>query len=61
MAEIISCDNVTKRYKEVCALSYVNLSIPDEGGIIGFLGRTEAGKRRLSCCGSTRSMCSKRN
>ena len=47
MAEIIRCDGVTKRYKEVLALKGVNLSVPDEGGIVGLLGPNGSGKTTL--------------
>ncbi len=44
MANIIECVNLTKCYKELCALRYLNLSIPDRGGIIGLLGPNGSGK-----------------
>ena len=47
MAAIIECNNVTKRYKDVCALNAVNLAVPDEGGIVGLLGPNGSGKTTL--------------
>ncbi len=44
MANVIECVNLTKRYKEVNALEYLNFSIPDKGGIIGLLGPNGSGK-----------------
>ncbi|MBE7085650.1 MAG: ABC transporter ATP-binding protein [Clostridiales bacterium] len=44
MANIIECRNLTKYYKDLCALSHVNVAIPDRGGIIGLLGPNGSGK-----------------
>ena len=47
MADIIRCEKVTKRYKDVCALHQVNLAVPDDGGIVGLLGPNGSGKTTL--------------
>ncbi len=47
MANIIECCNLTKWYKEICALNHLQLSIPDRGGIIGLLGPNGSGKTTL--------------
>ncbi len=47
MANIIECRNLTKWYKEICALNHLQLSIPDRGGIIGLLGPNGSGKTTL--------------
>ncbi len=44
MANIIECVNLTKNYKTVKALQYLNFTIPDKGGIIGLLGPNGSGK-----------------
>ena len=43
MANIIECQNLTKYYKDLCALDHVSLRIPS-GGIIGLLGPNGSGK-----------------
>ncbi len=47
MANIVECVNVSKNYKEIRALHYLNFSIPDKGGIIGLLGPNGSGKTTL--------------
>lgn len=47
MANIVECRNLTKLYKETCALKGVNFSIPDSGGIVGLLGPNGSGKTTL--------------
>ena len=44
MANIIECKNLTKYYKNLCALDHLNFSVPDRGGIIGLLGPNGSGK-----------------
>lgn len=44
MHNIIECENLTKYYKELCALDHLNFSIPDKGGIVGLLGPNGSGK-----------------
>jgi ABC-2 type transport system ATP-binding protein len=44
MANIIECQNLTKYYKDLCALNHLTLSVPDRGGIIGLLGPNGSGK-----------------
>lgn len=44
MENIIECVNLTKSYKDVCALKQLNLSVPNTGGIIGLLGPNGSGK-----------------
>lgn len=44
MGNIIECENLTKYYKELCALDHLNFSIPDKGGVIGLLGPNGSGK-----------------
>ncbi len=44
MGNIVECQNLTKRYKEVCALNHLTLAIPDKGGIVGLLGPNGSGK-----------------
>lgn len=44
MENIIECVNLTKKYKDVCALKNLNFSVPDQGGIIGLLGPNGSGK-----------------
>ncbi len=47
MASIVECQNLTKCYKELRALNSVNISIPDNGGIVGLLGPNGSGKTTL--------------
>ncbi len=47
MEYIIQCSNLTKNYKDVCALNNVNFSVPDRGGIVGLLGPNGSGKTTL--------------
>ncbi len=47
MANIIECQNLTKRYKEILALKNLTFSIPDRGGIVGLLGPNGSGKTTL--------------
>lgn len=47
MSDIITCSGLTKRYKDVCALQNVTLSVPDRGGIVGLLGPNGSGKTTL--------------
>lgn len=47
MANIIECHNLTKCYKDICALQHLELAIPDRGGIIGLLGPNGSGKTTL--------------
>ncbi len=44
MANIIECVNLSKNYKDIRALHYLNFAIPDKGGIIGLLGPNGSGK-----------------
>ena len=44
MENIIECIDLTKRYKDICALKGLNFSVPDQGGIIGLLGPNGSGK-----------------
>ena len=47
MRNIIECRNLTKEYDDVRALNGINLSVPDEGGIVGLLGPNGSGKTTL--------------
>lgn len=47
MANIIECNNLTKKYGEFVALRNLNFSVPDKGGIIGLLGPNGSGKTTL--------------
>ncbi len=47
MTNIVECTNLTKCYKELCALNHLNFSIPDCGGIVGLLGPNGSGKTTL--------------
>lgn len=47
MLNIIECRNLTKEYDDVRALNGINLSVPDEGGIVGLLGPNGSGKTTL--------------
>ena len=47
MQAIVECRNVFKRYGDTYALSAVNVTIPDNGGIVGLLGPNGSGKTTL--------------
>jgi len=47
MENVIECRNLTKHYGSFPALSRINLSVPDGGGIVGLLGPNGSGKTTL--------------
>ena len=47
MQTIVECRNLFKCYGDTYALSAVNLTIPDNGGIVGLLGPNGSGKTTL--------------
>ncbi len=47
MSNIIECFGVTKRYKDVLALSNLTFQVPNEGAIVGLLGPNGSGKTTL--------------
>jgi ABC-2 type transport system ATP-binding protein len=44
---ILQCKNLTKKYGDFYALTNVNLSVPNGGGIVGLLGPNGSGKTTL--------------
>ena len=44
---ILECRNLTKKYGDFYALTNVNLSVPNGGGIVGLLGPNGSGKTTL--------------
>ena len=44
---IVQCKNLTKKYGDFYALTNVNLSVPNGGGIVGLLGPNGSGKTTL--------------
>ena len=46
MSELLRCENLTKRYGDLCALNNMNLTI-ESGKIIGLLGPNGSGKTTL--------------
>ena len=47
---ILQCKNLTKKYGDFYALTNVNLSVPNGGGIVGCLVLTAVEKPPLSSC-----------